>query len=126
MNEISAQIPDATYYKVCMFGTAFDDNYAGELRSAHFVENELHVIFHFVTRIHKRGDPPKWQVDDKGKVICDYEIIFEGCVVLENNGIDRIKVKSTQGDVVTLSSTKQDIAIVHELIENALEIIRSR
>lgn len=126
MNETVVQIPDATYYKVCIFKTAFGDNYAGQLRSARFVGNNLHVHFHLVTRIHEGGNPSKWHVDEMGKVMGDYEIDFEGCLTLENNAIDRIRVKSTQGDLVTLSSTKQDNKVVHELIENALEIIRSR
>ena len=126
MSETTIRIPDATYYKVCMFETAFGDNYAGQLRSARFVGNNLHVHFHLVTRIHGGGNPPKWHVDEMGKVMGDYEIDFEGSVTLENNDRDHIKVKSTQGDAVTLSSTKKDIQIVHELIESALEIIRSR
>lgn len=116
-------VPEAAYYKICRLITRYGDYYAGELNSARFSGNKLSVVFKFVVKILERGEPPKWHCDEHGRVLADYGIEFEGCKTMEN-GTGHVKIRSEQGDTITLSCTESEIHAVHSLIGEAFEIIR--
>ncbi len=106
------------YYRVGWVHTATGDHYAGALVRADFCGNELFVVFNLMATVKEGGDPPTWHA--VGKLRADYPFSFAGCVTLENGG-DRVKVRSREGDIVFLSRAENDRAQVRTIVQEGLD-----
>ncbi|MBU6427140.1 hypothetical protein KGQ27_02775 [Patescibacteria group bacterium] len=110
-------------YKVGWIHAVSGDHYAGLIKSVEFVGRHLSLVFDLMVRIRKNGSvPAEWHCDGNGKMFTDYEFKFD-CSV-EKNSVQRIKVRSMEGDLIILSCMHEDTSVVMSLVREGLIILR--